>query len=110
MPADGPSVFDEGPFDPCPVRFNMAEHTLRAADVRPDKIALEVLAAPGRVVIRRTFGALAEMVRATAGALTARGIGRGDRVALRLGNVEDFPILFSRQTRSARYRCRSPRN
>ena len=33
-------------------------------------------------------------MRRTAGGLAARGIGRGDRVLLRLGNSADFPILF----------------
>ena len=43
---------------------------------------------------RWTHGALAEAVRRTAGGLAARGLGRGDRVLLRLGNSADFPILF----------------
>ena len=46
------------------------------------------------MVARRTYGEIAALVRATAGGLAAHGIGRGDRVALRLGNSEDFPVLF----------------
>jgi 4-hydroxybenzoate-CoA ligase len=72
----------------------MAAHTFASAARRPDKVALEVLAAPGEVAERWTHGALAEAVRRTAGGLAARGLGRGDRVLLRLGNSADFPILF----------------
>ena len=53
-----------------------------------------MLAAPGEVAERWTHCALAEAVRRTAGGLAARGLGRGDRVLLRLGNSADFPILF----------------
>ena len=60
----------------------------------PDKVALEVLRAPGEVAERWTHGELADAVRRTAGGLARAGIGRGDRVLLRLGNTADFPILF----------------
>jgi 4-hydroxybenzoate-CoA ligase len=89
-----PSLFDDGRFAPCPAPFNMAAHTLAAALRTPEKAALEVLAAPGTVAVRRTYAEVAAVVRATAGGLAAQGIGRGDRVALRLGNSEDFPALF----------------
>lgn len=89
-----PSLFDEGPFAPCPRPFNMAAHTFAAALHAPDRLALEVLAAPGVVVERWTHGALREVVARTAGGLARHGIGRGDRVLLRLGNSADFPILF----------------
>lgn len=89
-----PALFDDGPFAPCPTPFNMAAHTFAAAARTPGKVALEVLAAPGVVAERWTHGALAEAVARTAGGLAARGIGRGDRVLLRLGNSADFPILF----------------
>jgi acyl-coenzyme A synthetase/AMP-(fatty) acid ligase len=89
-----PSLFDAGPFAPCPRPFNMAAHTLAAAARVPDKVALEVLAAPGVVLERWTYAGLAEAVLRTAGGLAAQGVGRGDRVLLRLGNSSDFPILF----------------
>jgi acyl-coenzyme A synthetase/AMP-(fatty) acid ligase len=88
------SLVDDGRFVPCPAPFNMAAHTLASALRVPEKVALEVLAAPGRVVARRTHAEIAALVRATAGGLAARGVRRGDRVALRLGNSEDFPIAF----------------
>jgi acyl-coenzyme A synthetase/AMP-(fatty) acid ligase len=89
-----PALFDEGPFEPCPAPFNMAAHTFAAAARTPGKVALEVLRAPGEVAERWTHGALAEAVRRAAGGLRALGVGRGDRVLLRLGNSADFPILF----------------
>jgi acyl-coenzyme A synthetase/AMP-(fatty) acid ligase len=89
-----PSLFDDGHFAPCPAPFNMAAHTLAAAARTPEKVALEVLAAPGRVAARYRFAEVAALVRAAAGGLAARGLGRGDRLALRLGNTADFPVLF----------------
>jgi acyl-coenzyme A synthetase/AMP-(fatty) acid ligase len=88
------SLFDDGPFAPCPRPFNIAAHTFAAAARAPDRPALEVLAAPGVVAERRTHGALADAVRRTAGGLAAHGVGPGDRVLLRIGNVSDFPVLF----------------
>jgi 4-hydroxybenzoate-CoA ligase len=89
-----PALFDDGPFAPCPAPFNMAAHTFAAALRTPGKVALEVLAGPGAVKERWTYVALADAVRRTAGGLAGRGIGRGDRVLLRLGNSADFPVLF----------------
>ena len=66
---------DEGPFAPCPAPFNMAAHTFAAAARTPDKIALEVLRAPGEVAERWTHGALADAVRRTAGGLARRASG-----------------------------------
>ncbi len=86
------SIFDKGPFAPCPASFNMAAHTLLGGD--PEAIALETLAAPGVVAERFTRAALTEAVLRAAGGLAALGIGRGDRVLLRIGNSSDFPILF----------------
>ena len=54
-----PSLFDDGPFAPCPAPFNMAAHTLAAARRTPEKVALEVLAAPGAVAERRTYAEIA---------------------------------------------------
>lgn len=87
------SLYD-GPFDPCPVPFNMAAHTFAAAARDSRKPALEVLAAPGLVSARWTHGELADTVRSTAAGLAAVGIGRGDRVLLRLGHSADLPVLF----------------
>lgn len=88
------SLFDTGPFAPCPARFNMAAHTFAPAGLTPDRTALELVGAPGEVLGRWTHGEMAEAVRRTAAGLAATGLQRGDRVLLRLGNSADFPILF----------------
>ncbi len=89
-----PSLYDTGPFAPCPARFNMAAHTFAPAARAPGRTALEVLAAPGEVSEHWTHAALADAVRRTAGGLLALGIGRGDRILLRIGNSSEFPLLF----------------
>lgn len=88
------ALHDEGPFAPCPAPFNMAAHTFAPAARRPDKVALEVLAGPGEVVERWTHGEAAALAMRAAGGLAARGLRRGDRLLLRLGNASDFPVLF----------------
>jgi acyl-coenzyme A synthetase/AMP-(fatty) acid ligase len=88
------SLFDEGPFAPCPAPFNMAAHTLAAAAATPEKIALEVLATPGEVAERWSYAALADAVLRIAGGLAAEGLRPGDRLLLRLGNSAEFPLLF----------------
>lgn len=88
------AIFDEGPPAPCPLRFNMAAYVLAAGAEQPDRTALEVLAAPGEVAERWTYGALREAVLRMAGGLAAAGVGRGDRVLLRLGHSSRFPVVF----------------
>ncbi len=88
------SLFDTGPFAPCPAPFNMAAHTFAAADRTPGKVALEVLEAPGRVSLRLTHGEAADLVRRTAAGLAAAGLRPRDRMLLRVGHSADFPILF----------------
>ncbi|MEM9146275.1 MAG: class I adenylate-forming enzyme family protein [Pseudomonadota bacterium] len=88
------SLFDEGPPPPCPARFNMGAYVMAAAERQPDKDALRALDPTGVLFERWSYGALAAAIRATAAGLQARGLERGDRVMLRLGNTTDFPILF----------------
>lgn len=88
------SLFDHGPCAPCPRPFNMAAQTFAAGRLTPDKIALEVLRAPGDIAESWTHAALRDAVLRTAGGLAALGIVQGDRILLRLGNSSDFPILF----------------
>jgi acyl-coenzyme A synthetase/AMP-(fatty) acid ligase len=88
------SVFDEGPFAPCPAPFNMAAHTFAAGATHPGRIALEVVAAPGEIAETWTYARLIDAVLRTAAGLTAAGIGRGDRVLLRLRASSLFPIVF----------------
>lgn len=88
------ALFDEGPFAPCPARFNMAAHTFAAAAAVPDKPALLVVDGPGAPRAVWSHGALARAVRRTAAGLARAGLRRGDRVLLRLGNSADFPLAF----------------
>ena len=89
-----PSLFDDGPFTPCPAPFNMAAHTFAAASRTPAKIALEVLAAPARSPNAGPTPPSPRPCAAPPAVSPPAGIGRGDRVLLRLGNSADFPILF----------------
>ncbi|MBF9059005.1 AMP-binding protein [Rhodobacterales bacterium HKCCSP123] len=77
---------------PCPSPFNLADDVLSAGRATPDKIALAVLG-PARAE-RWSFARLEAAVLGLAGALTARGLGPGDRVLLRLGNTPEFPVAF----------------
>ena len=90
----GPALHDSGPFAPCPAPFNLAAYVLAASTRMPGKVALEVLSAPGTVAERWRYADLAEAVTRTAGGLAARGIGRGDRVLIRIGNSSLFPMVF----------------
>lgn len=86
------SVFDNGPFAPCPAPFNMAAHVLRFAPDRPEKPALEVL---GRDQSQKwTYAQLAAAVRGTGTGLLAAGLRPGDIVMMRLGNTVDFPVAY----------------
>ena len=57
------SLFDQGPFAPCPAPFNMAAHVLAHADDLPDKVALSVL---GHTVETWTYADLKAAVLGTA--------------------------------------------
>ncbi|MEB8388329.1 class I adenylate-forming enzyme family protein [Rhodobacteraceae bacterium KMM 6894] len=80
-----------GPRTPCPAPFNMAAHVLTHADHLADKTAMEVL---GRAAHRISYGALKSAVLGVATGLTRAGLAPGDRILLRLGNTEDFPIAY----------------
>ncbi|MEM9012251.1 MAG: AMP-binding protein [Pseudomonadota bacterium] len=89
------SLFDIGPPPPVPARFNMAAHTLaEGARAHPEKTALIVADAAGTARESWRYGALTEAVLATATGLRQVGVGRGDRVLLRLPNSSDFPVAF----------------
>lgn len=89
-----PALLDSGPFPPCPAPFNLAAYVLAAASRTPAKVALEALSAPGTVAERWRYADLADAVMRTAGGLAAAGVGRGDRVLIRIGNSSDFPLVF----------------
>ncbi|KPP87803.1 MAG: Acyl-CoA synthetases (AMP-forming)/AMP-acid ligases II [Rhodobacteraceae bacterium HLUCCO07] len=86
------SIYDEGPFTPCPDPFNFTAHVLgRAADL-PDKIALAVLGpAPAE---RWSYARLGRAVRGTGTGLLQAGLKPGDVVLMRLGNTVEFPIAY----------------
>jgi len=67
---------------------------LRHAADRPEAVALSVLGPDAEAVETWTDADLDRAIRATAAGLRAAGLAPGDRVALRLGNVSDFPVLF----------------
>ncbi len=86
------SLFDQGPYAPCPAPFNMAAHVLRRAASTPDKTALRVLHDTHSEDF--TFGALNAAVLGTATGLLRLGCTPGDRILMRLGNTVDFPLAY----------------
>ncbi|MEM9231381.1 MAG: acyl-CoA synthetase [Pseudomonadota bacterium] len=92
--ARGQSIWDAGPFLRVPQPFNLTEHTMRAGRATPDKVALEVISGPGQLREAWRFAEVEAAICGTMTGLAARGLGRGDRLLLRLGHSIDFPILF----------------
>ncbi|MEO0426618.1 MAG: class I adenylate-forming enzyme family protein [Pseudomonadota bacterium] len=89
------SVFDAGPPRPAPTPFNIAAHVLAPARETPAKTALLVLAdGEGGVAESWSYADLDRTIRSTAAGLRRAGLGRGERVILRLANSSAFPILF----------------
>ena len=91
------SICKNGESEPCPERFNMARYVVADPAARwPDKTALIVTdgAAPQTATETWTFADIDETVRRAAGALLARGLERGDRVLIRIGDTPRFPIAY----------------
>lgn len=88
-----PSVFLSGTLPPCPVRFNAAAWCL-GADVPGDREAFVAVDPTKGPVLNLSFDALRDRVARAAGALIAAGVSPGDRVALLLGDVPEFPIAY----------------
>ena len=86
------SVFDKGPFAPCPTPFNMAAHVLAAGQATPDNIALSILKPTGAE--RWSYAKLTAAILGTARGLLDQGLTPGQQVLMRLGNTVDFPIAF----------------
>ena len=86
------SIFDQGPYPPCPAPFNLAAHVLRHADTQPEKVALSVLHRDQSD--DWTFGQLQAAVLGTATGLLRNGLVPGDIVLMLLGNTVDFPISY----------------
>jgi acyl-coenzyme A synthetase/AMP-(fatty) acid ligase len=86
------SLFDNGPWPPCPAPFNFAAHVLGRAGELPDKVALEVLGPASSE--RWTYARLDAAVRGTGTGLLRAGLAPGDIVLMRLGNTVEFPIAY----------------
>lgn len=86
------SIYDLGPFLPCPAPFNLAAHVLRYAVKKANKSALEVLGPNGATTW--TYAQLEAAVRGTGRGLLDRGLAPGDIILMRLGNTVDFPIAY----------------
>ncbi len=77
--------------------FNMAEYAVgRAARQTPDKAALLVYdtGSPEHPSETWSFSELEDAIRRLASGLAARGLKRGDRIAIRLGNSSQSALLF----------------
>lgn len=94
MPDPTLSLIHEAAPEPCPARFNAADYVMAAGRQEPQKIALTVLSGEAEIAETWRFADLERAILGVAGALKARGLARGERVALRLGNVSAFPVLF----------------
>ena len=92
MTSERISIFDNGPWPPCPAPFNFAAHVLAHAGELPDKIALAVLG-PARAE-RWSYARLEAAVRGTGTGLLRAGLVPGDIVLMRLGNTVEFPIAY----------------
>lgn len=86
------SLFDHGPFAPCPSPFNLATYVLAKTGTQPDKPALEVLGPQDSTVW--TFGQLEAAVRGTGTGLLQAGLKPGDLILMRLGNTVEFSIAY----------------
>jgi len=77
--------------------FNMADYAIgRAAREMPDKTALLVYdtRTPTRPRESWTFAEIEDAILRLAAGLSARGLKRGDRIAIRLGNSSQSALLF----------------
>lgn len=72
-----------------PASFNLAAYVLGKAQVTPDKVALEVAGQS-----EMTYCALSDTVRKVATGLLRQGLKPQDRVLMRMGNTQDFPIVY----------------
>ena len=86
------SVFDAGPWPPCPQDFNLAAHVLAAADRVPDKIALAVVKPTGAQ--RWSYDRLRSAILGCATGLLDSGLKPGDRLLMRVGNSVEFPVAY----------------
>ncbi|MEM1074886.1 MAG: class I adenylate-forming enzyme family protein [Pseudomonadota bacterium] len=86
------SLFDEGPFAPCPAPFNLAAHVLAAGQKTLEKDALVLLSRNGSK--SWSFAELTHAVLNAAQGLLDVGLRPDDILVMRLGNTVEFPIVF----------------
>lgn len=86
------SIFEQGPFKPCPSPFNLAAHVLRHSARLAGKTALSVL--DGGASADWSYARLEAAVRGTGTGLLRAGLVPGDIVLMRLGNTVEFPIAY----------------
>ncbi|MEL7261437.1 MAG: class I adenylate-forming enzyme family protein [Pseudomonadota bacterium] len=86
------SLFDSGPYLPCPSPFNLAGHVLARAEALGHKTAVAVVGADSREDM--SYAQLNAAVLGTASGLRTAGFQPGDVVLMRLGNTLDFPIAY----------------
>lgn len=86
------SLFDSGPFIPCPSPFNLAGHVLARAEALGSKTAVAVVG--GGDVQDMSYAGLRAAVLGTTAGLQAAGFRPGDVILMRLGNTLDFPIAY----------------
>ncbi len=89
----GLSLADRGQPPAPPADFNIGAYVTARASASPDKPALELVTAKG-VTERWTYAELEGRIRAAITGLRQAGLGRGDRVALRLPSTPELPVLF----------------
>ncbi len=86
-----------GAGDPCPTAFNMARYVLADAAQRlPEMPALIVTDGANPETAREVwrFAEVELAVRRVAGALLSRGLQRGERVLIRVGDTPQFPAAY----------------
>ncbi len=86
------SLFDTGPYPPCPAEFNLTAHVLGKADRLSDKIALAVVKPTGAQ--RWSYGKLQQSILGCATGLLDAGLRSGDRLLMRVGNSVEFPVAY----------------
>ena len=74
--------------------MNLARYCLTHAEAPPTRVALEVAGPGGAVLESWTYGELNGAILSVAEGLRASGLGRGDRILLRIGHSSTFPIVF----------------
>jgi acyl-coenzyme A synthetase/AMP-(fatty) acid ligase len=86
------SIFDQGPFAPCPRPFNLAQHVLGHAGDLGGKTALTIR--NGSKYENWTYSELSCLVDDFANRLLSQNIGNGAILVMRIGNSLIFPAIY----------------